>query len=96
MGALQSVGSPEPDGGWSWITGEPWDYTNWNAREPNNANGGEDKMQLNNFGKWNDVAEGGLDRAGYIVEFEPPTAKSDKKPASNVPTSSSNSRKEDR
>jgi len=26
----------EPDGGWQWITGEPWVYTNWDIGEPNN------------------------------------------------------------
>src|SRR4051812_36512105 len=28
IGGIQ-VGGPEPAGGWTWITGEAWDFTNW-------------------------------------------------------------------
>ncbi len=45
LGGFQNHAAPdyrEPDGGWQWITGEPWSYTHWNhdTGEPNNANGG--------------------------------------------------------
>jgi hypothetical protein len=30
----------EPAGGWRWITGEPWTFTNWGSGEPNDANNG--------------------------------------------------------
>ncbi len=39
LGGYQPTGSSEPAGGWSWITGEPWAYSNWNPVEPNNAFG---------------------------------------------------------
>lgn len=29
IGAFQPMGSREPDGGWRWVSGEPWTYTNW-------------------------------------------------------------------
>ena len=29
IGAHQLPGSPEPFGGWTWITGEPWSYQSW-------------------------------------------------------------------
>jgi hypothetical protein len=29
IGAQQLPGSPEPFGGWTWITGEPWSYQSW-------------------------------------------------------------------
>ena len=29
IGGFQPPGSPEPAGGWQWITGEPFIYTNW-------------------------------------------------------------------
>ncbi len=29
LGGYQPEGSPEPDGGWSWLSGEAWGYTNW-------------------------------------------------------------------
>src|SRR5262245_38901227 len=40
LGGKQLPSSSEPAGGWRWITGEPWVYTNWDAGEPNNAYGG--------------------------------------------------------
>ncbi len=29
IGAFQPAGSKEPGGGWKWVTGENWTYTNW-------------------------------------------------------------------
>jgi hypothetical protein len=29
LGGYQPKGSEEPDGGWSWLSGEEWNYTNW-------------------------------------------------------------------
>lgn len=29
LGGYQPEGSAEPDGGWSWLSGEPWSYSNW-------------------------------------------------------------------
>ena len=29
FGGVQPDGSVEPDGGWTWVTGEPWTYTSW-------------------------------------------------------------------
>jgi len=29
LGGYQPEGSEEPDGGWSWLSGEEWDYANW-------------------------------------------------------------------
>ena len=36
IGGYQLQGSAEPDGGWTWVTDEPWDYTNWQADQPDN------------------------------------------------------------
>lgn len=36
LGGFQPDGSPEPDGNWQWVTGEPFVYTNWDPGEPNN------------------------------------------------------------
>lgn len=41
IGGFQAIGSPEPAGGWSWVTqpgalgAEPLAFTNWEAGEPN-------------------------------------------------------------
>ena len=29
LGGYQPEGSTEPDGGWRWLSGEEWDYSNW-------------------------------------------------------------------
>jgi hypothetical protein len=36
LGGYQPADSPEPNGDWTWVTGEPWTYTNWHP----NWNGG--------------------------------------------------------
>ncbi len=53
IGAYQPVDSTEPDGGWKWISGEEWTYTNWAVDgmegdedprpndQPNNVNGNQ-------------------------------------------------------
>ena len=73
LGGRQRVGAPEPDSGWEWVTGEPFDYTNWSQGQPNNV-GDQDAI---NFGEspycwlptWNDISS--LDPAihGYVVEL---------------------------
>ena len=40
LGGYQDLASPtytEPSGGWTWVTGEPFVYTNWSTGEPNNG-----------------------------------------------------------
>ncbi len=77
----------EVEGEWKWITGEPFEYTNWNAGEPNNRESleGEFENYLHvspsiKF-KWNDAyydlderVTGGvnLNTAGFICEWENP------------------------
>ncbi len=71
LGGFQPPGSPEPAGGWQWVTGEPWVYTNWGSTgEPNNSSErstfpgeGEDGLEMHagllglnpNAGHWNDL-----------------------------------------
>jgi hypothetical protein len=64
IGGFQNRTSPsfsEPAGGWEWLTGEPWSYTNWATNggdhpEPNNWSiyGNEDWLTLYAGGTWND------------------------------------------
>lgn len=73
LGGFQPDGSDEPNGGWSWITGEPWGYTNWGSGEPNNL-GYENSLHFwtgpNSDGfAWNDANS--YFGAGYVVEYEP-------------------------
>jgi hypothetical protein len=69
LGGLQPDGSPEPAGNWQWVTGEPFAYTNWANNEPNNFDGGEDRLSVYQPGVWNDVfGTRGYD--GYLVEYD--------------------------
>jgi hypothetical protein len=83
LGGIQPPGSPEPAGGWTWVTGEPWSYTNWEPDSPGNGYGGDDGIHPQGYpenaietyhanGDWNDfpsdVSEYGRD--GYIVEWD--------------------------
>jgi hypothetical protein len=44
LGGYQDDKSDEPTGNWKWVTGEPWNYTNWSPLEPNNGGGLEDYL----------------------------------------------------
>ena len=69
LGGIQPEGSAEPEGGWSWITGEPWNYTAWSANEPNNFGGGlaENHLDILATGGWNDAPA--TTRLPYLLEF---------------------------
>jgi hypothetical protein len=69
LGGFQPDGSPEPDGNWQWVTGEPWGYTNWNGGEPNNLLERENSLALWGNGKWNDALSTDF-LNGYVVEYE--------------------------
>jgi hypothetical protein len=68
-----AAGTREPAGGWRWVTGEPWAFTNWEVAEPDNVNGSEDRLHLLNDGRWNDAA-GSYSLGGYVVEYDTPAA----------------------
>ena len=59
----------------NWITNEafnnsikePFNYTNWNDLEPNDAGGTEDAVIMFDSGKWNDLTPSRI-RDGFIVE----------------------------
>jgi hypothetical protein len=73
IGGFQPPGSQEPDGGWSWVTGETWSFTAWAPGEPNN-NGNEDHVMFyestvtTNVTHWND-GNGNSLLNGYVIEF---------------------------
>jgi hypothetical protein len=72
LGGYQPPGSPEPAGGWRWVTNDPFSYNNWAPGEPNNYDG-EDRIHFFGLGtlkspKWNDVKQN-WKMKGYIVEF---------------------------
>ena len=78
FGLYQLDGSPEPAGGWTWVTGEPFRYNNWSRGNPDNHMGRQKYGHF--FGKpksprvsqrtpifWDD---GQSYRHAYIIEFE--------------------------
>lgn len=73
LGGFQPVGSPEPDGNWQWVSGEPFNsFVNWNFGEPNNNEfGGEDRLNFSYYGTWNDLP-GWYAAPGYVVEYNAP------------------------
>lgn len=81
-GGIQPPGSPEPAGGWTWTTGEPFAYSDWAPGEPNEDGfgfGTENRLLFHNSGtaghrQWMDIPEnGGLAVVrGLIVEYEAP------------------------
>jgi hypothetical protein len=78
LGGFQNLDSPsysEPSGGWEWVTGEPWSYTNWAAGEPNNSGAGSTENHLTSWFSpdptnitWNDHYPNGSGR--YLVEWD--------------------------
>jgi len=80
LGGWQLPGSPEPAGGWEWITGEPWSYENWSGGEPNNTDSptgqSEERLQYDFDGThWNDIsADPEMVWPRFIVEWDVPQA----------------------
>ena len=73
LGGVQRPGQGK-DQGWYWITGEPWEFTNWDAREPDDFPAEEDALELRTLiphqGRWNDM---GRDHRMYpLIEFDVP------------------------
>ena len=64
LGGYQTGGAEEPDGGWTWVTGEQFSYTNWisyrqaGGQQPNDSLGVEDALVFMGRGSmsplWND------------------------------------------
>jgi hypothetical protein len=78
LGGYQLPGSSEPGGGWTWVTGEPWAYTNWANVQPDNS-GPENYLHYYSTietsfeGSWNDRADNdGGRNTGFIVEWDNP------------------------
>lgn len=83
LGGYQDLSDPgysEPAGGWKWITGEAWGYTNWEPGEPNDWLGQEHFLEIwfedgPSHGYWNDhKLEPDAQSAAYVVEYVPEPA----------------------
>ena len=67
LGGFQATDGVEPGAGWQWVTGEPFLFQYWQGEEPNEANAGEDSLEMSSNGRWNDAL--GTQRKLFIVEF---------------------------
>lgn len=77
LGGWQPPGSPEPAGGWIWVDGATFGYTNWFSGEPNNSGGTEHVLHFFNCAGnapakwWNDITQTiATEVLGYVVEYE--------------------------
>lgn len=77
LGGFQQDRAPEPNGGWCWVGGDPWNYSNWHSTEPNNGrfgNGTEDRLQFYSSlpgtpsAQWNDINRDDSQVGGYVIE----------------------------
>jgi hypothetical protein len=71
LGGYRNKLGNDPAENWSWVTGEAWDYHNWEVGEPNNGVGGTQNYlhYWKSDGKWDDM-ENGRYMAGYVVESD--------------------------
>lgn len=84
LGAKQADGETNPAQGWSWVTGEPFEFTSWFPGEPNDYNGRPEQfMHLfvrvtdSDIPGWNDSTDIPMyDLRAFVVEYasEPVTA----------------------
>ena len=77
IGFYQPPGTPEPDEGWEWISGEAVTYTNWSDGQPNEIFEGDDYAAMDTatapLGHWHDIPLEGWDGPHYgIVEVPEP------------------------
>jgi hypothetical protein len=83
LGGYQDTTAPdysEPAGGWRWVTGEPWSYTNWftgGPVEPDNSGGNQNYLRSNVNGQWDDFQNDPSNPSvqyisGYFVEYTVP------------------------
>ncbi len=74
LGGMQPAGSPEPDSGWEWVSGDPFVFVNWTAGEPDNDGGYENVLHFGEsragrVGTWDDADETDATIPGYVIEL---------------------------
>lgn len=78
IGGVQAKGAREPDGGWQWVTGERFAFTNWIPGDPNDDckfSGAVNRICF--YAKdhvrsplWCDASICSTDNVAYVVEFD--------------------------
>lgn len=70
LGGYQTIPRDEPDGSWTWVTGETWAYTNWTDGEPNDGAGGT-QHYLHYWptpGMWDDMENRAV-MDSFVIEY---------------------------
>jgi hypothetical protein len=76
IGLSQNLSSPtysEPDGGYEWVTGEPFTFSNWAVGEPSDTSavgGSEEFVEMFASGAWNDAVDNHTFTSQYLVEWD--------------------------
>lgn len=73
LGLYQDPFAPnysEPDGGWGWVTGEPYVFTSWAINQPNDFSSANVASMFDG-GAWVDLPEWTTSPDSYIIEYEP-------------------------
>ena len=73
LGGFQPPGTPEPDTGWQWVTGEEWKYTNWGIGQPDDAHGGQDYLSFWYDNTWDDNYLNNVNFPSIVEVPEPAT-----------------------
>jgi hypothetical protein len=70
VGGFQQPGSPEPAGGWSWVTGEPWGPgVRWATGQPENFQGTQDRLIMTSSGFHDGDDCPPRSAQGYVIEW---------------------------
>ena len=68
IGGIQTNGSLGAASGWTWISGEPWEFTNWRGGQPDDGGLPEDIIHFWSGPQWNDQSTNTQMFVSYIVE----------------------------
>lgn len=77
IGGMHPSGPHHAHTGWTWVTGERWEYTMWASEEPNDYLGEEDRLFFYSgtctpAPTWGDHRNDGDGNVAYIIEWEIP------------------------
>ncbi len=79
LGGFQPQGSPEPNGGWRWVTEEPRSWSIWAWNQPDEWSGiHQDYVIMLDSGQWDDVQNEIWEGVrSFAVEYDPSGATRD-------------------
>jgi len=78
LGGYQPTGAREPDFGWQWITGEPFEFRSWTEGTPDNADGHQNALAfggspVGRVPSWDDLSHADNSIRGFVSELSADT-----------------------